>query len=397
MKELFRSVVALLTVALLGGVLARPAAAQQRSKCSLCHSEMEYLRQNTDSLARARAVLVPDSTLANSAHAKLGCQECHTSYSAFPHRTGDTKSCASCHEKPNENWLQGAHAAKVQNGAAGAAGVACADCHGVHDTRTAAELKTRPGIAGMNRQCVSCHQTEQLELASPHADSVLCAGCHGAHDTRPAYDRDSRLWANQQLQTCGTCHTDITKDWSRDDIHAQTLLSRRVVKNTRITRRPPACTDCHGGHGMVVHPDSTLERTAFERCAECHEHQDGSYIDSYHGQAVQLGSGKAASCADCHTAHTIMPADDPRSAVATANLQTTCGNCHKETTAGFLSFDPHAEHHDKSNPLVYWTYTFMTLLLVGTMSFFGLHTLLWMIRLGIESRRRKRELTGRGT
>jgi hypothetical protein len=92
-----------------------------------------------------------------------------------------------------------------------------------------------------------------------------------------------------------------------------------------------------------------------------------------------------------------MPADDPRSAVATANLQTTCGNCHKETTAGFLSFDPHAEHHDKSNPLVYWTYTFMTLLLVGTMSFFGLHTLLWMIRLGIESRRRKRELTGRGT
>ena len=67
MKELFRSVVALLTVALLGGVLARPAAAQQRSRCSLCHSEMEYLRQNTDSLARARAVLVPDSTLANSA------------------------------------------------------------------------------------------------------------------------------------------------------------------------------------------------------------------------------------------------------------------------------------------------------------------------------------------
>ena len=371
--------------ALLGAV---PVAAQQRSKCALCHGEMEYLRQNTDSMGRARAVFVPDTTLANSAHTKLACQECHPGFSSFPHRSGETKPCASCHARPSEQWLQGAHAKQGQN-----AGVACQDCHGVHDTRTAAELKTKPGIAGMNRQCVGCHQTERLELASPHADSVLCSGCHGAHDTRPAYDRASRLWANQQLQTCGTCHTDITKDWSRDDIHAQTLLTRRAVKNTSITRRPPACTDCHGGHGMVVHPDSTLERTAFERCAECHEHQDGSYIDSYHGQAKQLGSGTAASCSDCHTAHTIMPADDPRSTVAAANLAATCGNCHKETTAGFLSFDPHAEHHDKSNPLVYWTYTFMTLLLVGTMSFFGLHTILWMIRLAIENRRRRAGMT----
>jgi hypothetical protein len=109
---------------------------------------------------------------------------------------------------------------------------------------------------------------------------------------------------------------------------------------------------------------------------------------------VQLGSGAAASCADCHSAHRIRPADDPRSTVAPANLQETCGNCHPAATAGFLTFDPHADHHDRDNPLVYWTYTFMTLLLVGTMSFFGLHTILWMIRLSIDKRRSKRELQG---
>ena len=375
---------------LLTGGLAQPAAAQQRSKCSLCHSELEYLRQNTDAMARARAVLVTDTTVANSAHGELTCQECHNSFGSFPHRTGETKPCAACHEAPNQQWLQGAHARPAET-----SGAACAECHGVHNTRSAAELKTKRGMAGMNGQCMACHQTERLAPASPHADSVLCSGCHGAHDTRPAYDRDSRLWANQQLQTCGTCHTDIAKSWSRDDVHARALLTRRPVKSSEMKRRPPACTDCHGGHGMVVHPDSTLERTAFERCAECHEHEDGSYIDSYHGQAVQLGSGKAAACADCHSAHRIMPADNPRSTVAAANLQTTCGNCHKETTAGFLSFDPHAAHHDRSNPLVYWTYKFMTLLLIGTMSFFGLHTILWMIRLGIEARHRRRSITGR--
>ena len=390
MKQLYQAAVAIAVLAVLGGVRPQAIDAQQRSRCSLCHSELEYLRQNTDSMAQARAAHVLDATLAASAHGKLTCQECHPGFSSFPHRAGATKTCASCHEKPNQAWLQGAHAGQQHK-----QGVACADCHGVHDVKSAAELKTKPGIAAMNRQCVACHQTERLAATSPHADSALCSGCHGAHDTRAASDRDSRLWANQQLQTCGTCHLDVTRQWTRNDVHAQALLTRRAVKNENIERRAPACTDCHGGHGMVAHPDSTLEHAASTRCAECHTHQDGTFEDIYHGQAVQLGSGKAASCADCHSPHGILPADDARSTVSHVNRQKTCSNCHKNATAGFISFDPHAEHHDRSNPLVYWTYTLMTLLLVGTMSFFGLHTVLWMVRLGIESRKRKREMPGR--
>lgn len=389
MKQRYQSALGIVLFAVLAGALPPTLAGQQRSKCSLCHSELEYLRQNTDSMARARAVHVQDATVAVSAHGKMQCQECHNGFGAFPHRTGDTRSCASCHQKPNEAWLKGAHAAQHDK-----QGVGCADCHGVHDSKSAAELKTKPGIAAMNKQCVACHQAERLELSSPHADSALCSGCHGPHDTRPAYDRDSRLWANQQLQTCGTCHLDVTREWTQNDIHAQSLVKRRPIKNTEIKRRPPACTDCHGGHGMVVHPDSTLEDAAFTRCAECHEHDGGTFVDSYHGQAVKLGSGQAASCADCHSPHSILPADDPRSTVSHTNVQETCRNCHKSANAGFASFDPHAEHHDRSNPVVYWTYTFMTLLLIGTMSFFGLHTVLWMIRLGIESRRRKRAAGG---
>lgn len=366
------------------------AIAQTRSNCSVCHSEMEYLRQNTDSASRAQAVHVPDSTVAASAHGKLQCVECHVGFGRFPHSSGSTRACASCHQKANEPWLAGAHAQQPEQ-----SGASCEQCHSVHDVRSAAELKTKRGIAGMNRQCVSCHQAARLSVKSPHADSVLCSGCHGPHDTRPAYDRDSRLWASQQLQTCGTCHTEITRVWSRDDVHAQALLTRRPQKTADKQRRAPACTNCHGGHGMVADPDSTLVQAAFERCAECHGHTAGGYEDSYHGQAIELGSKRAAACADCHTAHSIQPADRPTSSIAHANLAKTCGACHGPVTAGFLKFDPHADHHDPSNPLVYWSYKLMTLLLIGTMGFFGLHTVLWMVRLSIDARNARRRDKGR--
>jgi hypothetical protein len=373
-------------LAVIAGFVVSDGYAQARathvtSRCAVCHSELEFLRQNTSSTARARAVHVPDSIVGVSAHGALACTTCHGGVARFPHERLETKSCASCHEKANEPWLRGAHAAQ-----AGESGADCAQCHGIHDVRSSAELKTKPGIAAMNRNCAGCHQAEQLNAASPHADSVLCASCHGPHDTRPSYDRDSRLWANQQLQTCGTCHEAITAVWSERDVHAQALLSRRAQKigGQEIKHRPPTCTNCHGGHGMSVARDSTLVQAASDRCAECHDHYGGAYADSYHGQATELGSHKAAACADCHTAHSIQTADHPRSSIAKGNLARTCGNCHTGANAAFIKFDPHVDPHDADNPVVYWSYKLMNLLLIGTMSFFGLHTLLWLNRLSMD-------------
>lgn len=360
---------------------AQERAARAQSRCAVCHAELEFLRQNTSSTARARAVYVPDSTVAASAHGALACTACHGGVGRFPHERVETRSCAACHEKASEPWLRGAHA-----GTAGKTGAECAQCHGVHDVRSSAELKTRTGIAALNQSCAGCHQAEQLSAASPHADSVLCASCHGPHDTRPSYDRESRLWANQQLQTCGTCHSAITAVWSERDVHAQALLTRRAQKGAghEIKHRPPTCTNCHGGHGMSVAQDSTLVQAASDRCAECHDHYGGAYADSYHGQATELGSPKAAACADCHTAHSIQTTADPRSSIAQANLAQTCGKCHPRANAAFIKFDPHVDPHDADNPLIYWSYKFMTLLLIGTMSFFGLHTLLWLNRLSLD-------------
>ncbi len=370
---------------------AAGAAAQQpgdslrgRSACDVCHAEIEFLRQNTDSMPRARAVNVADATIAASAHAKLTCVNCHTGFARFPHKAGETRTCAACHDRQSEAWSRGAHKPEPGKG-----GADCTQCHGVHDVAASTVRNTRAGMAGMNRNCIACHQTEKLSAKSPHAQAVLCASCHGAHDTQPAHNRDSRLWANEQLQTCGTCHNKVATRWMKQDVHAQALLTRRPQQGKGIGRRAPACTDCHGAHGMQI-GDSTLVQAASERCAECHTRYAGAYADTYHGQASELGSRKAAACADCHRAHAIQPASQPTSSVAKANLTKTCGRCHPTANAGFTRFDAHVDPHDSENPLIYWAYKFMNLLLFGTMGFFGLHTLLWVNRLGMEAAARKR-------
>ena len=67
-----------------------------------------------------------------------------------------------------------------------------------------------------------------------------------------------------------------------------------------------------------------------------------------------LNNKKAAACADCHTPHHNLPASDPRSSVHKDNLAKTCGACHQNVNASFLTFDPHAKPSDPTrNAYVY--------------------------------------------
>ncbi|MEJ5165633.1 MAG: hypothetical protein WHV67_01225, partial [Thermoanaerobaculia bacterium] len=55
--------------------------------------------------------------------------------------------------------------------------------------------------------------------------------------------------------------------------------------------------------------------------------------------------------------------------------------CHPGATRRFAGYLTHATHHDpKKYPYLFYSFWFMTILLVGTLSFFGIHTLLWLPR-----------------
>ena len=113
----------------------------------------------------------------------------------------------------------------------------------------------------------------------------------------------------------------------------------------------PVCTDCHGIHSIKSHkdPNSPVSEQNLSRdtCARCHEgvrlssefgipgNRVSTYMDSYHGLAAEGGSVVAANCSSCHGVHNILPSSDPRSTINRANLDATCGKCHKGVTQKF--------------------------------------------------------------
>ena len=100
-----------------------------------------------------------------------------------------------------------------------------------------------------------------------------------------------------------------------------------------------------------------------------------------------MGFSRVATCADCHTAHEIHPAGDPRSSVGPAKRLATCQKCHPGVGASFVKYDPHADTHDRGRSQLLWaTSLFMKILLVSVFAFFGIHTVLWFPR-SVKARR----------
>ena len=147
--------------------------------------------------------------------------------------------------------------------------------------------------------------------------------------------------ANIEGNQCLTCHKDqeiLPEDFNKNDIHLQPGL---------------ACSGCHGGDptkddydlakgpgtGFIGVPD---RNQIPDFCGKCHgdinimrEYQPRiatdqveQYYTSVHGQKLRQGDQKVAGCIDCHTAHGVLPAKDPRSTTYALNLPATCNQCH---------------------------------------------------------------------
>jgi predicted CXXCH cytochrome family protein len=150
--------------------------------------------------------------------------------------------------------------------------------------------------------------------------------------------------------TCVLCHAELPEPLNapvgamRHDIHAQKGLS---------------CADCHGGDPTAMDMTSMSPEKGFRGrpqhaeipalCGRCHA--DGAYMrrfdprlptdqlqqywTSVHGQRLQLGDAKVATCVSCHGAHGILPPDHAESRVFPANVSATCGGCH--SNAAYMS------------------------------------------------------------
>ena len=149
--------------------------------------------------------------------------------------------------------------------------------------------------------------------------------------------------------TCGSCHSGILREWAEsahgiaDDCQRRQEASEGtgVLDLPRVARRQAARP------AVVRHAD-------VRRLRQLPRGGPPASTTASTARRRRWSNRKAAACADCHTPHANLPASDPRSSIHPDNLAKTCGACHANVNASFLSFDPHADPTDpKRNPYVY--------------------------------------------
>jgi DmsE family decaheme c-type cytochrome len=238
--------------------------------CQSCHGEsLKHLGGNVDGGGRppVDVVFKKGGTYGQSDdHARAG-------------------ACANCHTgKARTHWDGSQHQS---------AGVACNDCHKVHQPTDPVRAKaTQPEV------CFACHKEQRADShkISTHpieAGKVVCSDCHNPHGTTGP----KLLVKNSVNATCYTCHAEKRGPF---------LWEHGPVADD--------CTNCHTPHGSVNAP--LLKARAPWLCQECHSGDHGKQLNS----GANLAGGNLT---------TINGAVPLASAAARAQMAgRACLNCH---------------------------------------------------------------------
>ncbi|NBR29298.1 MAG: cytochrome C, partial [Betaproteobacteria bacterium] len=202
---------------------------------------------------------------------------------------------------------------------------------------------------------------------SVHGKFLACVDCHADRTEIPHKEGMPKSKVD-----CGNCHSD-QKAAYLTSVHGQEAQKGNLKAAT--------CSSCHSKH-EIQHVNTDESKLAIvQSCGKCHSENFRSYTDTYHGQVNTLGYTYTAKCFDCHASHTIQRVKDPASTVHPDNRLKTCQKCHTGATAGFVTFQPHANTHDFNRyPIMWIASKFMISLLAGVFAFFWLHSALWFYR-----------------
>jgi cytochrome b subunit of formate dehydrogenase len=380
----------------LGLMSAGAAEKFANADCLDCHTDPSNTRK-----AGGKSVplpVFPTNSFARSLHAKLDCVDCHEGIKDLVHESKlPPPNCSGCHETEGKQYAASIHGASHALGASGAA--SCWDCHGSHDIGPVSNTASPVYKLNLPQTCAKCHSNPGLtkeyqikfpEAAAQYQESIhgrallemglivapSCNDCHGVHNIKRDRDRDSLINHANIAKTCGKCHVKV------EEIYDRSVHGRLLVEGDK---RGPVCTDCHTAHEVETPKNGHFKMASDARCGRCHEDRLEHYRDTYHGKAIALGkpnvAADVAACYDCHGHHDVLPPSDPASRLSKTNIVATCRHCHPGATVGFTQYRPHANPLDARNyPALHAVFLGMTGLLVGVFTFFGLHTIAWLIR-----------------
>lgn len=146
----------------------------------------------------------------------------------------------------------------------------------------------------------SAQETEDEVERAELPDNETCLECHGEKDLEAETERGKKM----KLFVAA----DALKGAPHEDL---------------------SCTDCHGGAKSFEDAPHNDGKPLTLTCVKCHNEVNHEYQRSVHGRLQREGDREAATCADCHGSHRILPPSDRRSSVNKFNLSKTCAACHQ--------------------------------------------------------------------
>lgn len=359
---------------------ARPLYAQ--TDCLACHGDPTLQDSSGKSIG------VSADKFHASIHGSLKCQDCHTNVKGYPHAgNAAVVDCSKCHTDEASGLAGSVHAKASEH--------PCLSCHGdPHSIVPKTDPKSPVYPLNIPKTCGTCHGNEAMakkyglpNVYALYLDSIHgfalgkegllvaanCTSCHGSHKTLSHTNPQSPTYRTNVAATCGSCHVGINEQY-QTGIHGKAVAAG--------DKNAPVCTDCHTAHAIIEPTSADFRMQSTPICGSCHRDKFSTYRDTFHSQLGLLGGYvETARCWDCHGAHQILPASDPNSPIARQNLVKTCGRCHAGANASFVGYQPHANARNRRlNPALYYIRLFMNLLLASVLTFFLIHTLLWLFR-----------------
>jgi hypothetical protein len=192
--------------------------------------------------------------------------------------------------------------------------------------------------AQKDEECLACHGDPTMSLKLPsgerrslfvdhqalagsvHGRDVRCTDCHPGMAELPHPARPYRNEAEFRAgfrEACKSCHFENYRQ-AFDSVHQRPLARGDV--------HAPSCVECHGAHAVAPagQPRSAISRT----CASCHEGVSRAYAQSVHGRALMsTENADVPVCTDCHRGHDIA---DPRGGAWLLKTPEMCGKCHAD-------------------------------------------------------------------
>ena len=373
--------------------------------CMHCHAA------EVQGAKRTIPAVNPDE-ITHSTHKDQRCAQCHTGATPSHDRPCDTVpekvDCSICHADQVEQHKRSIHGKHLAEGDKDAP--ECLDCHKGHGTQSRLDPASPTFAKNIPDLCGSCHRegekaarhgkSTQHDITKNYANSIhgkgllesgllvtaTCTSCHTTHEPLPVSDPASSVNPANIAKTCGQCH---------QGIQATFLKSVHSPEMTKTDKPLPVCSSCHTAHTIQRTDEEGFKQNILQTCGKCHEEVAATYFDTYHGKVSKLGTAAAAKCYDCHGSHDVLAVTDPNAHVSRENIVATCGKCHAGSHRRFAGYLTHATHHDPEKyPWLFRTFWAMTILLVGTFLFFGLHTLAWLPHSFRELKKKKKREAG---